>query len=520
MQNLLIDDFDKLDCGYLAVCDAVAKTLGAEGKLAILENLNIHLPPDITKDGVSVAQRIRFKDKFNNFGALQAISAAARTLEKSGDSTTTCLVFAQGFLRGIERHNFNKGVERGINIAVKEVSDNIKILSKPVDKDVLTKIAITSANNDKELGGKIIKAYDIVGYDGIIEVKKDYQRTSVDVVSNKGMKIEKGYSSPFFINNNNKACWEAEDVMVVSLEAWQYDDNIETFIRANRLKDNGELQPILFYMEKDNGDFKQTLIDLTEAGHINCCLVVAPDGHSELKNVTHLRDAALFSDGTSYRPNDGKTIEIVPGHADKVVVDSEKTYIIKKEIPKEVSKKVRELKKMEKDKEFNKERIQRLEGVSCTIYVGGNSTNDVNEIYDRVDDAISSVKSAIPLGYIAGGGSSLVFISSHMDTRLSNKDEQLGYNLVKNVIREPFHQILKNANRKEPTNFQKNILGRKSYIEESQEEYGYGYNAKTDRISNLIDDGVIDSAHSIITALESAKESSIKMLLTAVIVTI
>ena len=112
MTNLKISDTDKLDKGFLFTCDAVAETLGAEGKLAVLENLQHNLPPDITKDGVSVAQRIRFANKFENFGALQAISAAAQTLAQSGDNTTTCLVFSQGFLRKINRKYFNKKVEK------------------------------------------------------------------------------------------------------------------------------------------------------------------------------------------------------------------------------------------------------------------------------------------------------------------------------------------------------------------------------------------------------------------------
>lgn len=510
MQNLLIRDTKKLYQGYLAVCDAVSETLGQEGKLALLENLDINLAPTITKDGISVAEMVRFKDKVLNFGALQAIASAARTLKYSGDSTTTTLVFAQGFLRNIKKELFNKTVEKGIEKGFQEATNWIKELSKPVDRDLLIRIATTSANNDAELGLKIVEAYDKVGYDGIVEVKKDYGSSKTEVISQNGMKIDKGYSSPFFINNQHKGVWEAEKVLVASLEAWQSDENIMNFIKSKRRDESGNLQPILFFMEKENGEFKEKLIELIQSNHMDVCLVVAPDGHNELMCTTNIKDLALFTEGVSYHP---KHKEVVWGYADSVIVDFDKTTIVRKKVSKEVGKKIKELKSKEKQDEFIKERIQRLEGVSCLISVGGNSVNDVNEIFDRVEDALSSVKSAVPEGYIVGGGSALLYISDNMKTNLG-RDEQLGYDLVKKVLQEPAKRILTNANRK-----QGNWLFGKDYFSDSKKTYGLGYNAKTDKISNLVEDGVIDSAKSIRVALDSAKDSAVKMLLTNVIVT-
>ena len=143
MENLLINDMKKLDAGFIAVCDAVSKTLSLEGRLALMENLNVNLPPNLTKDGYNVSQMIRFEDKFYNFGALQAISATARTLSLAGDNTTSTLVFARGFLQNIKRKNFNKSVERGIDLGVKEAVKLMKELSTPVSREILEKIAIT-----------------------------------------------------------------------------------------------------------------------------------------------------------------------------------------------------------------------------------------------------------------------------------------------------------------------------------------------------------------------------------------
>lgn len=514
MKNLLINDMQKLDEGFIAVCDAVSKTLSLEGRLALMENLNINGVPQLTKDGFNVAQRIRFKDKFNNFGALQAIQATARVLELSGDNTTSCLVFARGFLQKIKRKDFNKSVERGIEIGVKEAVSAMKLFSKAVDREILEKIAVTSVNGDVEIGRKILEAYDQVGYDGIVEVKRNPQSDKIEILTQNGMKINKGYSSPFFINNHQKAIWQGEDVLVVCLEAWQYDDNIKDFLKLNRLKQDGSLQPILILMEKDNGDFKQTLIDLIEAGHLDCCLVIAPDGHSEVKCTTHIKDLALYTDAVSYRPNNiSESVTIQAGFANRVSVDLEKTVVVRETVSEKVAQKIEELKASETEIEFARERVQRLEGKSCMISVGGLSDNDIEEKWDRIDDGLRAVKSAIPEGVIPGGGSSLVYISNKMTKTFSNRSEQRGYNLVREVIKEPALQVLKNAKRR-------NSIFGKNYLKKSKDNFGFGYNAKTDEVSNLFQDGVIDSVKAMRVALETAQETAVKMLLTEVVITL
>ena len=447
MKNILINDMQKLDQGYLMTCDVVMKTLSLEGRLALMENLNINLPPTLTKDGFNTSQMVRFSDKFYNFGALQAIQATTRTLAEAGDNTTSTLCFAQGFLRKIKRKDFNKSVEIGINKGVEEVVSKMKEYSTPINREILERIAITSSNGDEDLGKKVLEAYDLVGYDANVSVKENQNSLDIKVISQNGMKFNKGYSSPYFINNNKNATFEADNVLVVCLETWQSDENILNFIKANRLDDDGNLQPILFFMEKENGDFKESLINLIEAGHLNGCLVISPDGHSEFKCTTNIKDLALFTDGVSYHPNHK---EIKAGFADRVLINSENTFIIKDKVSQEVLDKIAELKEAI---EPDKERIQRLEGKSCIISVGGYSPNDRTEKLDRLDDALKAVKSAIPEGVIPGGGSSLVYISHKMNQRFSNKSVQRGYDLVKKVILETSLQVLKNSKRKNTENW-------------------------------------------------------------------
>lgn len=508
--NVLIRDQKLLDEGFLAVCDGVAETFGGEGKYGLLDSGNNQELPSLTKDGVSVAQRIRFANPVKNFGALQAIQSAIRALKKSGDSTTTTLIFCQGFLRNLKRHKFNKAVERGIEKGVKEVIREINFLKKDTTPETLKRIAITSCNNDVELGSKIIEAFDFVGYDGIVEVSKNESSDDIKINEQKGMIIKnQGYASPFFINSESKPVFEGENIAVACFQIWQENQDIIGFVKEF-VTQNGQKTPLVIVTERPIAELKERFCVFKQAG-LNICLIGLAVT-SEYENVTLINDIASFTSGESYHPdtvqrtNTGAPI-IKFGMADKIIVSDTETVISVKETPKAVTETVENLKSKEKRTRYEEERLKRLVGKSCIIEVGGFSPNDIREKFDRVDDALFSVKTALEDGYIPGGGSALVFISNRMNTRLENSEEQVGYNLVKKVLNEPFLRILKNANRKQSV-FP--LLG-KNYMKHSKETFGVGYNATTDSVRNLIDDGIIDSAKSIKVALESAKETAIKM---------
>jgi len=523
MNNVQIKDLDELYNGFLHTCNAVSETLGAEGKLAVLEHVDPTMPPTVTKDGVSVASHIRFTNRVNNFGAILARQVAAKTLEKSGDSTTTSLVLSKAFLNNFpNKKKYNKAVERGIDIAYKEVLEHLKNYSQSITTDTLERIAVISANNDEYLGKLIVEAYEAVGgVHGIVEVKKNRESNETTLSKQKGMKIDKGYHSPFFINNQQSVTWEAENVLIAVLETWVSDSNIKTFIRDNRYDKDGKLQPILLVMEKtEDIDFVMDLEKFAKMNLYNICLITTPD-LEKFKKLNHLSDIATYTEAEIYQPNQEEFVEIKPGKADSVIVNSESTVIIRKNITEDTKKLISNLKKqlkVTKEEDFLRKRIQRLEGVSCIINVGGYTDSELDERFDRVDDSLKSVKSSIEEGWIVGGGSGLVYISGLMNNKFKNADEQLGYDLVKEVIKEPFKQILKNANRKEPTFLEKTFKRKSGYIEHSLKEYGIGYNAKTDKISNLIEDGVIDSTKSIRVAFDNAKSMAEKLLNIGVVV--
>ncbi len=509
--NILIKDYDLVDQGYLGACEAVAQTLGAEGKYALLDSGNNQEPPILTKDGVSVALRIRYENPTKNFGALQAIQGAVSTLKKSGDSTTTTMVFQKSYLTNFDRSAFNKGVERGIKAAVNEVYEHLDNLKISTDESALRRIANTSCNNDEALGAKIVQAFNSVGNEGVVEVTKNENTEDIKVIEQSGMILSnQGYSSPFFINKESKPVFEDEKVSVLCLSIWQENSEVLSFLQTFVQK-NGNKAPLLIFTERPIVEFKDRLIALKNAG-INICLVGLAV-QSEYENVSLLNDIAMFTGAEVYnqdsvkRDSNGNPI-FVTGLADKVVVSDTQTLLSVANIPTVVLDAVEVLKTKENQTKSDTERLKRLSGKSCLIEVGGLTPNDIREKYDRVEDALASVKSAISEGYIPGGGCTLVYISEQLKNSFTNIDEQSGYDLVKTILKEPMLQILRNSNRDNSID----------YLKHSALDYGVGYNALSDTVSNLLEDGIIDSKKSIRVALESATESAIKMFNLGVIV--
>lgn len=501
-KNIFISDTKKLDNGFLKACDAVCKTLGAEGKLALVQNTDSKLPPSATKDGVTVMQHIRFSNATENFGALQAIAGCYVTLEKSGDSTTTTAAFMQSFLRNLNRKKFNKKVEKGILIALDEVKSKLDRISRPTTDSELLQIINTSVNNDENLAKIIYTAFLKAGKDGAVEVVKNKDLDATTYTEQNGMYLDShGYASPFFINRPDKNNFDAENVAVLCSATWEKDMKVVQTIK-NFYQNNDRNTPLIVFLERPNNKLTEELICLKHLG-CNIC-VTSVNGYDEYESETLLNDIALLTGGKVYNPRDEKP-EIILGLADKIVVGFSTTTISVMSPPREVSELITVLESAQKKDE---RRLKRLKGKVVIVEVGGLNDSQRKEEFDRVEDAIASVKSSKSEGFIAGGGSALVYISMLMESKLETVEMQRGYDLVKKVLQAPMTIILTNANRKN-----KNKpwhLFRKDYLS-SCRKYGVGYNAATDEISNLLKDGVIDSKKSIRVALESATERAIQM---------
>ena len=501
-QNIFIGDMRQLDKGFLKACDVVTSTLGAEGKLSLVENVNTNLPPTATKDGVTVMQHVRLSNKVGNFGALQAIAGAMVTLQKAGDSTTTTASFMQGYLRKLSRKKFNKKVEKGIKSGVEEVNKWLEKLATPTTKEDLKQIIKTSVNNDTALAEVIYDAFE-AAEEGTVEVVKNPNLPKTIFTEQNGMYLDShGYTSSFFINKEAKPVYDAENVSVLCAAVWELDSKIVNSVKAFYQKVDRST-PLVVFLERPNSDMDEEMIKLK---NINCNVcVVAVNGYDEYESETLLNDIALLTSAKVYNPRDEKP-EFILGLADKLVVTSSTTTVSVFEAPQAVNDLAEILETAENK---DKRRLKRLKGKVVILEVGGLNDSQIKEEFDRVEDAIASVKSSKAEGYICGGGATLVYISNKMRAIQPTKEIQLGYDLVKEVIKEPFIKILENANRKTKENEWQ--FWREDYITPAQRLYSIGYNASTDEISDLIQDGVIDSKKSIRVALESATERAIQM---------
>ena len=493
----------KLIQGFNAVADAVGKTMGSEGGYAISHNDFDN--PDITKDGISVARKIFFEDKAKNIGATLAKQVCATTLVKSQDSTSTAIVLAKDITKQM-LPRFNKKVEKGVEEAYKEVLVHLDVLAKEMDDDSALKIATISANNNKELGEIVFKAYEVVGKNGIINVgQHDKEKTELKVF--KGMKLDKGFMNPYFITNQQTAAFEAEDVLVIVYEGHLDNDDIITqFINDNaRYPNSSVVRPILLIAERFSDDVILNLVNFHQRKVINICCVQAPE--YDIKRKAILEDLALYTSGEVFLQGTSKTV--ITGIAKQVTVNESNTSIVVEKATKEVLEKVENLKSQLEnvvDKDFIKQRIQGLEGASATIYVGGTTPVEKKERFDLVEDGVGAILSSMKEGWICGGGATFVHIGGLMNRTFDNDDVQFGYDALKKAIKAPFNQICSNANR-----------NGKKYLKQI-DKYGLGYNAITDEVSNLIEDGVIDSKHSIRVALENAKSIAVLLLNVKVVI--
>jgi chaperonin GroEL len=504
-KKISINDNSEIIEGFFTVCDAVKVSIGAEGGLGVLEN-DILGFPIITKDGISIARKIFSDNKKVNMGMAIAKQASARALTLSGDSTTTTLVLAQSIVNATKKDDkffFNKKVELGINEAYKDISKKLDRLAKKVNESSVKKIAKVSANGDKDIAEIVFKAYKTVGASGLIDVQ-EADNPFIELKHSKGMKLSKGFYSPFLINNQNTGVFEGSDVIVIVYNGFEIHNNdaIIEFINKNKGK------TILVIAERINSeDFVRDIYQINQNGW-DVCMIECPE--FDKKREALLEDIAIYTGGEVFIQ--GTSEEVIPGKLSKLLVEQNQTSFFQDKVSDKVKERVMHLKNQlttTSDVSFFNKRIANFEGTSATILVGGNSPQETKEKFDRVEDSVCAVKSALQEGYIVGGGAALVHIASLMNNTFENKDIQFGYDLMKSAIEAPFRQICINSMR-DP----------EEYIESSRAKYGMGYNAATDEIASLLKDGILDSKKSIKVALEQAKTSAILLMNIKVVVTL
>lgn len=497
--------------GVNILANSVKVTLGPKGRnVAISTGFG---SPRITKDGVSVAKEISLEDPFQNLGAQLVKDVASKTGDDAGDGTTTSTILAQAIIsEGIK--NLTAGahpteLKRGMDYAVKETVNYIKSISEVVGDNFekIKQIASISANNDSEIGKLIADSMEKVSTNGVITVETGKGTdTTVEVV--EGMQFNRGYLSPYFINNQQKLTAEYSnpyilltDIKITSFK--QVIGIIEVVVNSNR--------PILIVTDSIEGDFMPTYMTNAIRGNkLQIVAVKAPEFGDRRKEV--LEDIAVLTGATVISEDKGLKLEGTSidmlGSCEKIVVTKDTTQIIGGNgIESEISERVSYIKsqiensKSDYDTKRFKERLAKIEGGVAVIYVGASSEVEMDEKKDRIDDALCATRAAVEEGIIPGGG--VGYINAYMNINPREdftKDELIGFNIIKEALKAPIKQICENSG----INGDVVINTINNLTSQNPQLTNYGYNARTGKYGDMKLQGVVDPAKVSRVALENA----------------
>ena len=493
----------KMVAGVNVLANAVKVTLGPKGRNVVLERS--YGAPTITKDGVSVAKEIELKDKFENMGAQMVKEVASKTSDIAGDGTTTATVLAQAIVQegmkyvaaGMNPMDLKRGIDKAVVTLVAE----LKNISKPcTTSKEIAQVGSISANSDEIIGEKIAAAMEKVGKEGVITVEDGSGlEDELDVV--EGMQFDRGYLSPYFINNPEKQIALLDNPFVLL-----YDKKIsnirdllpvlEGVAKAGR--------PLLIIAEDVDGEALATLVVNNIRGILKTVAVKAPGFGDRRKAM--LEDIAILTGGTVIAEEVGLTLEKAElsmlGQAKRIEVGKENTTIIdgagdeaaiKAPVP-TIRQQV-EASTSDYDKEKLQERVAKLAGGVAVIKVGAATEVEMKEKKARVEDALHATRAAVEEGIVAGGGVALLRARSTItELKGANADQDAGIKIVLRAIEAPLRQIVQNAG-DEPSVVVAKVLEGKG---------NFGYNAATGDYGDMVEMGVLDPAKVTRSALQHA----------------
>jgi chaperonin GroEL len=505
--------------GVTKMSRAVKATLGPRGRNAVLDKG--WGAPTITKDGVTVAEEIELKDKFENIGAKLVKEAASKTSDVAGDGTTTATVLAEAIFkegyRSLTAGADAMALARGIRIAVDAVIESLKKQSKKIDpKKDIEAVATISGNNDTEVGKVLQDAFNRVGADGVITIEEGKSlETTIDVV--EGMQFDRGYMSPNFITNADDMEVELERAFVLV-----YEDKIGSATKLIPLleKIQKAKRPLLIIAEDIDGEALATLVVNKLRGILNVCAVKAP-GYGDRRKAM-LDDIAILTGGRSIMKDLGielDKIEITDlGQAKLVRVDSDNTTIIEgagesKAIQARIEQIRREidLTTSDYDREKLQERLAKLAGGVAQINVGAATEAELKEKKARIDDALHATRAAVEEGVVAGGGVALIRAMKALNGGSNFKlegDEAAGVKIVRNALTAPLKQIAENAG----------TSGAVVVRHVMESDGNQGWNALTGEYVDMFKAGIITPTKVDRTALQNAAEVAILLLTTDCII--
>ena len=507
----------KIVRGVDILANAVKVTLGPKGRNVVLERS--FGSPTVTKDGVSVAKEIELKDKYENIGAQLVKEVASRTSDNAGDGTTTATVLAQAIVRegfkyvaaGLNPTDIKRGIDKAVTALVAE----IKTLSKPTttSKEV-AQVGAISANSDWDIGQIIADAIDKVGKEGVITVEDGKSlNNELDVV--EGLQFDRGYLSPYFINNSDRQLAELDDPFILLFDKKisnirELLPTLEQVAKAGR--------PLLIIAEEVEGEALATLVVNTIRGILKVVAVKAPGFGDRRKAI--LEDIAVLTGGKVIAEEVGLTLDKVTlaelGQAKRVEVGKENTTLIDGAgAAAEIEARVKQIRAQiaeatsDYDREKLQERVAKLAGGVAVIKVGAATEVELKEKKARVEDALHATRAAVEEGVVPGGGVALLRAKKAVGAlKGDNADQDAGIKLVLRAIEEPLRQIVANAGG-EPSVVVNRVL---------EGEGNFGFNAANDTYGDLVEQGVLDPAKVTRTALQNAASVASLILTTEAIV--
>ena len=503
-QVLFSDDArSRMVNGVNILANAVKVTLGPKGRNVVLERS--FGAPTVTKDGVSVAKEIELKDKFENMGAQMVKEVASKTSDNAGDGTTTATVLAQAIVRegmkfvaaGINPMDLKRGIDKAVTALIEE----LKKISKPsTTSKEIAQVGSISANSDEEIGRIIAEAMEKVGKEGVITVEDGKSlNNELDVV--EGMQFDRGYLSPYFINNPDKQIAVLDDPFVLL-----YDKKISNIRELLPVLEGVAKagRPLMIVAEDVEGEALATLVVNNIRGILKTCAVKAPGFGDRRKAM--LEDMAILTGGVVISEETGMTLEKASlqdlGRAKRIEIGKENTTIIDgagdasniEARVKAIRAQIEEA-TSDYDREKLQERVAKLAGGVAVIRVGAATEVEMKEKKARVEDALHATRAAVEEGIVVGGGAALVHAATVLDSDLGYEgDAAVGVRLVAKACQEPLRWIAENA-------------GQEGYVVVSKVRTlkpNEGFNAATDEYGDLVKAGVIDPVKVTRSALANA----------------
>ncbi len=495
----------KMLSGVEQIARAVKVTLGPCGRLVMLDKK--FGAPTITKDGVSVAKEVELKDPFENMGAQLVKEVASKTNDVAGDGTTTATVLAYAIVKeglksvaaGITPIEVKRGIDKAVAVAVEEIKKNSRAVKGSED---ITHVATVSANNDPEIGKILADAIEKVGKDGVITVEES-KNMDTTVKTVEGMQFDRGYISSYFVTDRERMEINYSDAYVL-IHDKKISSMKDLLPLLEKVAQTGK--PLVIICEDMDGEALATLVLNSIRGTLKCVAVKAPGFGDRRKDM--LQDIAILTGGTVISEELGLKLEQTEleqlGRVKSVKIDKDNTVLVdgagdKKAIADRVAEIKAQVEKStsDYDKEKLKERLAKLSGGVAVINIGAITETEMKEKKFRVEDTLAATRAALEEGIVPGGGVALIEAAQALTDEASDglsDEEKVGFKIVRRALEEPIRQIAENAG----------IDGAVVAEKAKNEKKGVGYNARTGKWVDMMEDGIIDPAKVTRSALQNA----------------